>query len=299
MFPPRPIGGVPRTVPEEQDVTIRRRTFLRFVASAASFQAMSGLARVQSYPARPITIVVPFAAGGGTDTIARILAERMRLLLGQPVIIENVSAAAGTVGVARVVRAQPDGYTLGIGHFGTHVVSGAVHGLQYDLLKDLEPIALVSRTSFLIIAKRAMPADDLRGLIAWLKENPHQASAGTAGIGSGEHMGGLFFQKITGTRFQFVPYRGGGPAIQDLVAGQIDLMISGPTIALPHVRAGAVKAYAVASDARLRAAPDIPTAEEAGAPGFHFSILARALGAEGHANQHCQQSQQRRHRGAG
>jgi len=251
-------------------MTVPRRTFLQFAVGAAALPAMSRLATAQAYPMRPITIVVPFAAGGGTDTITRILAERMRATLGQPIIVENVSAGAGTVGVGRAARAPADGYTLSIGHLGTHVVNGAIYSLQYDLLKDFQPVALVSRASFLVTAKRSMPANDLQGLIAWLKANPDRASAGTAGVGSGEHIGGLLFQTVTGTRFQFVPYRGGGPAMQDLVAGQIDMMISGPAPALPQVRAGSIKAYAVAARSRLRAAPDIPTADEAGAPGFYF-----------------------------
>jgi tripartite-type tricarboxylate transporter receptor subunit TctC len=245
------------------------RKLILAIALAGGFQI--GAAMAQDYPVRPVTIVVPFAAGGGTDTIARILAERMRASLGQPVIVDNVSGANGTIGVGRVARAGPDGHTISIGNWTTHVANGAIYGLQYDLLKDFEPIALISTTSWLIMAKKAVSANDLTGFIAWLKANPGRASAGTAGIGSGEHVSGLLFQSMTGTRFQFVPYRGGGPAMQDLVAGNIDMMISGPTLSLPQVRAGSVKSYAVAAKSRLAAAPEIPTADEAGAPGFYFS----------------------------
>jgi tripartite-type tricarboxylate transporter receptor subunit TctC len=253
-------------------VKIARRTFLHLAAGAVAPPVLSRIAWAQVYPTRPITIIVPFAAGGGTDTIARVLAERMRLNLGQPVVVENVSAAAGTLGVGRVARAPADGYTLSMGHLGTHVVNGAVQDLKYDLLKDFAPVALISRASFLILSKREVPAGDLRTLIAWLRANPDRATAGTAGIGSPEHLSALLFQGITDTRFAFVPYRGGGPAMQDLVAGQIDLMIGGPTVSLPHVRAGSVRAYAVAATDRLQAAPEIPTSDEAGASGFYFAL---------------------------
>jgi tripartite-type tricarboxylate transporter receptor subunit TctC len=245
------------------------RELILAVALVAALPA--GSAKAQDYPSRPITLVVPFAAGGGTDTIARILAERIRVSLGQPVIVDNTSGANGTIGVGRVARAAPDGHAISIGNWTTHVANGAIYSLQYDLLKDFEPVALISTTSWLIMAKKAMPANDLNGFIAWLKTNPGRASAGTAGIGSGEHVSGLLFQSMTGTHFQFVPYRGGGPAMQDLVSGQIDMMISGPTLSLQQVRAGSIKAYAVTARTRLAAAPEIPTVDEAGAPGLHFS----------------------------
>src|SRR5262245_43595979 len=241
------------------------------LAAALAGSLPAGAATAQPYPLRPITLVVPFAAGGGTDTIARILAEHMRVSLGQPVIVDNTSGANGTIGVGRVARAAPDGHVISIGNWTTHVANGAIRTLQYDLLKDFEPIALISTTSWLIMAKKGMPANDFNGFIAWLKANSGRVSAGTAGIGSGEHVSGLLFQSMTGTHLQFVPYRGGGPAMQDLAAGQIDMMISGPTLSLPQVRAGNVKAYAATAKARLAAAPDIPTVDEAGAPGFYFS----------------------------
>jgi tripartite-type tricarboxylate transporter receptor subunit TctC len=227
--------------------------------------------QAQVYPSRPITMVVPFAAGGPTDVIGRTLAERMRASLGQTVIIENVTGAAGSIAVGRVARAVPDGYTLSIGNWGTHVLNGALYTLPYDLLKDFEPVAVLSSNPLIIVAKKAMPADDLKGLIAWLKANPDKASAATAGAGGTSHIGGVFFQKETHTRFQFVPYRGGAPAIQDVVAGQIDLMFDNPTSSLPLVRAGSIKGYAITAKARLAFAPDIPTVDEAGLPGFYIS----------------------------
>ena len=238
---------------------------------AVALATLAGLAnaRAQLYPSRPITMVVPFPAGGSTDAVGRILAERMRISLGQPVVIENVGGAGGSIGVGRVARAAPDGYTIDIGQWDTHVANGATFPLAYDLVKDFEPVALLSSNPFLILAKQAMGADDLKGLIAWLKANPDKASQAIPTAGS--HVAGVLFQKETGTRFAFVPYRGGGPAMQDLVAGQIDLMIIQAAVALPQVRAGAVKAYAVTAKSRFAAAPDIPTVDEAGVPGMHIS----------------------------
>jgi tripartite-type tricarboxylate transporter receptor subunit TctC len=225
----------------------------------------------QLYPARPITVVVPFAAGGPTDVIARILAQPMRASLGQSVVIDNVAGANGNIGVGRVARAAPDGYTISIGHWSTHVVAGAVYALPYDLLKDFEPISLIATNSYLIVAKNAVPANDLKSFIAWLKANPNKASEGTAGAGSPQHVSGVFFQNATGTRFQFVPYRGAAPAMQALMSGEVDMIIDDPTSSLPQVRTGRIKAFAVTAKSRLAAAPDIPTVDEAGLPGFYFS----------------------------
>ncbi len=242
-----------------------------FAVAFAAIFGLVGSATSQVYPLRPITITVPFAPGGPTDTIGRILAERLRVLLGQTVIIENVTGASGSIGVGRVAHATPDGYTISIGHWGTHVVNGAIYALQYDVLKDFEPIALVASNPWLVVAKKAMPANDLKSLIAWLKANPGKASAGTAGVGSPAHVFALFFQRATGTRFQFVPYRGNAPALQDLMAGQLDLMVDNPTNSLPQVRAGSIKVYAVTAARRLAAAPEIPTVDEAGLSGFYIS----------------------------
>jgi tripartite-type tricarboxylate transporter receptor subunit TctC len=249
-----------------------RRRFLHLAAGAAALPAVSRMASAQTYPTKPITMVVPYAAGGPTDTIARIMAERMRATLGQTIIVENVTGAAGTLGVGRVARAASDGYTICIGHWGTHVVNGAIYELQYHVLNDFKPVSLIATNPQLIVAKKAVPATNLPELIAWLKANAATATQGTAGHGSGSHVSGVYMQAITGTRFQFVPYRGAGPAMQDLVAGQIDIMIDQAANSLPQVRAGTIKAYAVTDKARLAAAPDIPTVDEAGMPGLHISI---------------------------
>jgi tripartite-type tricarboxylate transporter receptor subunit TctC len=248
-----------------------RRQFLHLAAGAAALPVVSRIARAQAYPARPIMMIVPFPPGGGADGIARIVAERMRVALGQPVIIENVGGANGSIGVGRAARSAGDGYTLVIGLWNTHVANGALYTLSYDVMRDFEPISLFASNPHLIVAKKTMPADDLKGLIAWLKANPEKASQGHPGVGSPGHVSGVLFQNISGTRFQFVPYRGGGPAMQDLVAGQIDMMIEPPTASLPQVRAGTIKAYAVTANSRMAAAPDIPTVDEAGLPGLYLS----------------------------
>src|ERR1700719_621163 len=213
-----------------------------------------GSAAAQVYPSRAITMIVPFPAGGATDTFARILAEQLRATFRQPVIVENVAGAGGTIGVGRAARAAGDGYTLSIGTVSTHILTGALYTLPYDLLKDFEPIALLAAEPLLIVAKKNMPAANLSELIAWLKANPDKASAGTPGAGTAGHVTGVVFQKETGTRFQFVPYRGVGPAMQDLVAGQIDLEFDPSSNFLAHVRAGNLKAYAVTAPTRLAAA---------------------------------------------
>jgi tripartite-type tricarboxylate transporter receptor subunit TctC len=241
------------------------------LACAASF-AWVDTVQAQPYPSRPITMVVPFAAGGPTDTLARIVGERMRQALGQSIIIENTTGAAGSIAVGRVVRAAPDGYTLGIGHWSTHVVNGAIYPLPYDLLKDLDPVALLPSNPQLIVATNGVPAKDLKELVAWVKANQSKVSAGTAGAGSASHVGGLYFEKFTDTRLTFVPYRGTGPAMLDLMAGQINLMLDQSSNSLPQVREGKIKAFAVTANKRLASAPDIPTVDEAGLPGFYISV---------------------------
>jgi tripartite-type tricarboxylate transporter receptor subunit TctC len=243
----------------------------RFLA-AALLAGLVGSAQAQPYPSRPVTFVVPFAAGGPTDTLARILTERMRVPLGQTVIIENVTGAAGSIGVGRVARAAPDGYTVSIGHWSTHVVNGAIYALPYDLLADFDPVALLPANPQLIVTKTSVPAKDLKELIDWLKQNQEKISAGTAGAGSASHVSGAYLQSITGTRFPFIPYRGTGPAIQDLIAGQLDIMVDQSSNSLPHVRNGKLKAYAVTAKSRLPSAPDIPSVDEAGMPGFYISV---------------------------
>jgi tripartite-type tricarboxylate transporter receptor subunit TctC len=249
-----------------------RRQFLHVAASAAALPVVSQMARAQTYPSRPITMIVPYPAGGPTDTIARLLGERMRASLGQPVVIENVAGAGGNIGVGRVARAAGDGYTLGIGHWGSHVVNGAIYTLPYDLLTDLEPVALISDGPQLIVAARSVPAKNIQELIAWLKANPGKAMVGTTGVGGASHLAGILFQNATGTNIQIVPYRGAAPRMQDMLSGQIHLAFDQAASSLPQVQGGNLQAYAVTSKTRLAIAPDIPTVDEAGLPGFYISV---------------------------
>jgi tripartite-type tricarboxylate transporter receptor subunit TctC len=247
-------------------------TLLRIAAGCVLLWGGIAAAPAQVYPSRPITMVVPFAAGGPVDTVARILSEPMRATLGQSIIVENVTGAAGSIGVGRVARAAPDGYTLSIGHWSTHVVNGAIYPLPYDLLRDLEPIVLLPSNPMIVVSKSAVPAKNLNEFVGWIKANEGKVSAGTAGAGSATHVAGVYFQNITGTRFQFVPYRGTGPALQDLVAGQIDFIVDQASNSLQHVRDGKIRAYAVTASARLPSAPDIPTVAEAGLPSLDISV---------------------------
>jgi tripartite-type tricarboxylate transporter receptor subunit TctC len=245
---------------------------LVFLASLAASLANVAGASAQNFPTRPVTIVVPFAAGGPADAMARVIGDRMRVALGQQVIVENVAGAGGSVGVGRVVRAPADGYTISIGHWSTHVVNGAIYDLPYDLLKDLEPVAPLPSNPQFVVAKKGVPASNLREFIAWLKANESKVSAGTAGPGSASHVAGVYFQQITGTHFPFVPYRGTGPALTDLMAGQIDLIVDQTSNSMAQVKAGTIKAFAVTAKARLPSAPDIPTVDEAGVPGLYISV---------------------------
>jgi tripartite-type tricarboxylate transporter receptor subunit TctC len=248
------------------------RKLLAALIAALIGLAWGGLAAAQDYPARPITMIVPFPAGGATDTLARFLGERLRAILGQPVIIENVGGAAGSIGVGRAVRSPADGYSLSIGTSTTHVLTGGLYRLQFDLLRDLDPVILIGSEPLLIVGKKGLPADDLNGLIAWVKANPDKASVGIAGVGATGHLTGISFQKETGTKFEFVPYRGNGPAMQDLLAEQIDFMIEPSSNFKALVAAGSVKPFAVTGKARLSSSPNIPTADEAGLPGFFASL---------------------------
>jgi len=229
-------------------------------------------AGAQTYPARPIAIVVAFSAGGPTDSIARILAARMSGAIGQTVVVENSTGAGGTIGVGRVVKAAPDGYLLGIGHIGTHVVNGAIYPLTYDLLTDLEPVAMIATNPQILVAKNAIPAKDLKEFLGWVKANQDKASVGTGGAGTPAHVSAVYFQNVTGTKPQIIHYRGAAPATQDLLAGQIDFMFDQAANALPQVRGGKLRAYAVTSKTRLAAASDIPTVDEAGLPNFYMAV---------------------------
>jgi tripartite-type tricarboxylate transporter receptor subunit TctC len=240
------------------------------VAVACLVAVGGGSVGAQVYPAHPLTMVVPFAAGGPNDAIARTLAERMQASLRQPVMIENIDGAAGSIGTGRLARATPDGYTLGIGYWGTHVANAALYPLSYDVVSDFEPISLLAESPLLIVANKATPANNLKELVGWLKQNPDTSS--WAVPGSGSHVASVFFQKETGTRFRLIPYRGAGPAIQDLAAGRIDMAMLNVGPVLPQVRSGAIKAYAVTAKRRLAAAPDIPTVDEAGFPGLYSSV---------------------------
>ena len=239
---------------------------------AVALAASTVIATAQVYPSRPVSVVVGYAAGGPTDTIARVVAEYMKASLGQPVVIENVVGASGSIGAGRVARAAPDGYTLSIGDWSTHVVNGAIYSLQYDLLNDFEPVALLPSTPQLILTKKALPAEDLKALIAWLKVNQNLASYATSGAGSPSHVSALLFQKMTGAQFQVVPYRGGAPVMQDLIGGQIDLSIQPASTAIPAVRGDKIKAHAVTAKTRWAAAPEIPTVDEAGLPGLYVAV---------------------------
>jgi tripartite-type tricarboxylate transporter receptor subunit TctC len=244
----------------------------KLIIAVACLAALSvgTAARAQVYPARPLTMVVPFAADGPNDAIARTLAAHMQSFLGQPVMIENVDGAAGSIGTGRLARAAPDGYALGIGYGGTHVANGALYTLGYDVVSDFAPISLLVESPLLIVANKAMPANDLKELVGWLKQNPDKASSAVPG--SGSHVASVFFQRETATRFRLVPYRGAGPAIQDLAGGRLDMAMLNVGPALPQVRSGAIKAYAVTAQRRLAAAPDIPTVDEAGFPGLYSSV---------------------------
>jgi tripartite-type tricarboxylate transporter receptor subunit TctC len=253
-------------------MTLARRKFLHLAAGAAAAGPYCGSAFALDYPTRPITIVVPFAAGGATDVLARVLADPISKSLGQTVIVENVTGAAGSIGVSRVARAAPDGYTLSIGTLTTHVLIGGLYKLDFDLLTDLTPIAELAYEPLLICVKNSLPANNLQELIAWLKANPGKASVGIPGAGSTGNLAGISFQNMTGTTFQFVPYRGDNPAMQDMMAGQIDMMIEPSSTFTAQVQAGTIRAIAVPAKTRLSSLPDVPTTDEAGLPGFYASI---------------------------
>jgi tripartite-type tricarboxylate transporter receptor subunit TctC len=244
----------------------------RMILAALAMLPFSGAALAENFPSHPITIVVPFSAGGPSDAMARILAERMKVTLGETLLVENVTGAGGSIGVGRAVRSPPDGYTISFGHLGTHVANGAIYKLGYDLVTDLEPVALLPSNPMIVVSKNAIPAKSLKELLEWLKARPAPATAGTAGAGSGSHIAGLYFENVSGVKLQYVPYRGTAPAMNDLVAGQIDLIIDQTSNSIGQVRAGNIRAYAISADKRIESAPDIPTADEAGLPGFQMTL---------------------------
>ena len=251
---------------------MRRSVFAAWIATLALSGLLIGSARADNYPSHPITVIVPFAAGGPSDAMMRILGERMKTTLGEAILIENVTGAGGSIGVGRAVRSPADGYTISFGHLGTHVANGAVYKLGYDLVADLDPVVLLPSNPMIIVSKNAVPARTLSELLAWLKSSPTPAAVGTAGAGSGSHIAGLYFESVAGIKLQYVPYRGTGPAMNDLVAGQIDLIVDQTANSINQVRAGTIRAYAVTDDKRVAQASDIPTTDEAGLPGFHMTL---------------------------
>jgi tripartite-type tricarboxylate transporter receptor subunit TctC len=256
-------------------VRFSRRRVLQLSGAAAGAAVVGPLpdsAQAETYPSRPITVIVPFAAGGPLDISGRILTASMQEALGQPVVVENVGGAGGTIGLARVAHAVPDGYTLGLSILNTQVINGALYDLSYDLQRDFAPIALYTDGPLLIVGRKTLAANNLQELIAWLKANPDKATAGTTGVGSPQHVAGALFEQATGTHFQVTHYRGGGQVTQDLVGGQIDLVFSDIVTAVPQIRAGTIKAYAVMAKTRLALLPELPTTDEAGVPGLYSSV---------------------------
>ena len=252
-------------------MTLSRRRFLELGACGAALMVAPPIAQAEDYPSRPITLIVPYSAGGPADTVGRVLAERMRASLSQPIVIENVGGANGSIAVGRVARAAPDGYTVSLGLWNTHVSNSALYDLKYDVVNDFEPVALLASFSLMVVARKDIPAKDLKEFIAWVKANPSKATQGSAGAGSMGHLAGVHFQNTTGTRIMHVPYRGSAPAMQDLVAGHIDMMIDAPVTILRQLHDGSIKAYAVLAKSRLAQAPEVPTGDEVGLTGFHVS----------------------------
>jgi tripartite-type tricarboxylate transporter receptor subunit TctC len=246
----------------------------KFAVAAAVAASVAGAAPAfaEDYPSHPITMIVPLAPGGSTDVLGRIMAQAMSARLGQTVVVENVSGAAGTIGVTRAERSAPDGYTIQWGMWGTNVADGAIYPLDFDLLNDLDPVALVATQPFLIDARKTMPANNLKELVAWLKANADKATMGTSGVGSPSHIAGVLMENLVGVKWQMASYRSAGLATQDLLGGFTDIQLDTPAVSLPHVKSGDLKAYAVTAKSRIAVAPDIPTTDEAGLPGFYFSF---------------------------
>jgi tripartite-type tricarboxylate transporter receptor subunit TctC len=247
------------------------RKLLIATAFAAAVQ-IAPVALAQNYPSRPITLVVPLSVGGSTDVIGRIIAQGMGEALGQTIVVENTTGAGGTIGEGRISRASPDGYTIGIGQWGTNVATGAIYKLPYDLMKDFEPIGLIATQPFFIVARKTMPANNLKELLAYLRENGDKMNVGNSGIGSPSHVSAILFEKAAGVKLTMVPYRGAGDSTTALLAGQIDVMLNTPALSVSQMKAGAIKVYAVTAKQRIALAPDVPTTDEAGLPGFYFSF---------------------------
>jgi tripartite-type tricarboxylate transporter receptor subunit TctC len=232
----------------------------------------SAVSLAQPWPSKSISIVVPFSAGGPTDTLARIMSEPMRRFLGQTVVVDNVTGAGGTIGVGRVARSPPDGYTVSIGHWGTHVVNGAYYKLPYDLMKDLEPVGMFADNPQVVVSNNGVPAKDLKDLVAWIKGNPDKVKFGTGGIGGASHISGIYFMNRVGVKTEYIAYRGGAPAMQALLGGEVNVYVTQVASAVPQTRPGKIRAYMVTSKKRQEAAPEIPTADEAGMPGLYTSV---------------------------
>ncbi len=247
-----------------------KKLLLAFATAAALYAPFP--VRAQDYPTRPITMVVPLGVGGSTDIIARIVAQGMGQALGRTIVVENTTGAGGTIGEGRVARATPDGYTIGIGQWGTNVANGAIYPLSYNLMKDFAPIGLIATQPFLVVARKSMPAGNLKELVAWLRANADNATMGNSGVGTPSHVAGILFQKAVGANFTMVPYRGAGDSTQALLSEQIDVLLNTPAVSVEQMRAGAIKVYAVTAKNRLAMAQDIPTTDEAGLPGFYFSF---------------------------
>jgi len=246
----------------------------KLVFAAACGAALSAVSPTLAadYPTRPITLVVPLSVGGSTDVIARIVAQGMGEALGQTIVVENTAGAGGTIGEGRVSRAKPDGYTIGIGQWGTNVATGAIYNLPYDLMKDFEPIGLIATQPFFIVARKTMSANNLKELLAWLRENGDKTNVGNSGVGSPSHVSAILFQKAVGVKLTMVPYRGAGDSTAALLAGQVDVMLNTPAISVAQMKAGQIKVYAVTAKSRIAIAPDVPTTDEAGLPGFYFTF---------------------------
>lgn len=249
----------------------RSASLLRILAACVTAAAALA-ASAQGYPSKPVTVIVPFAAGGPTDTIARIMGQAMGKALGQTVVEENVAGAGGTIAGAKVAHSAPDGYTVAIGHVGTHVIAGAVQKTSYDVFNDFEPVAMICTNPQIIVTKNEVPAKTLQELIAWAKAKKDPVTSGTGGPGTPSHISGVYFQDKTGAQVQIIHYRGSGPALQDVMAGHIDMTFDQAANALPQVRGGRIRAYAVTAPTRLAAAPEIPTVDEAGLPGFYMAV---------------------------